>query len=51
MSNSRRRGRKLARQLGGILAVIHGLPLPQLPELRRMTAASEIAELEPITAL
>ena len=37
---------KLARQLGGILAGIHGLPLPQLPELRRMTAAKEIAELE-----
>jgi aminoglycoside phosphotransferase (APT) family kinase protein len=37
---------KLARQLGGILAVIHGLPLPQLPELRRMTAATEISELE-----
>ncbi|NVN84456.1 MAG: phosphotransferase family protein [Rhodopseudomonas sp.] len=36
---------KLARQLGEILAGIHGLPLPQLPELRRMTAASEIAEL------
>jgi aminoglycoside phosphotransferase (APT) family kinase protein len=37
---------KLARQLGGILAVIHGLPLPQLPELRRMTAATEISEIE-----
>src|SRR6202795_4399078 len=37
---------KLARQLGGILALIHGLPLPQLPKLRRMTAAVEIAELE-----
>jgi aminoglycoside phosphotransferase (APT) family kinase protein len=37
---------KLARQLGGILAVIHGLQLPQLPELRRMTAATEISELE-----
>jgi aminoglycoside phosphotransferase (APT) family kinase protein len=37
---------KLARQLGGILAAIHGLPLPQLPELRRMTAATEISELE-----
>jgi aminoglycoside phosphotransferase (APT) family kinase protein len=36
---------KLARQFGEILAGIHGLPLPQLPELRRMTAASEIAEL------
>jgi aminoglycoside phosphotransferase (APT) family kinase protein len=37
---------KLARQLGGVLAGIHGLALSQLPELRRMTAAEEIAELE-----
>jgi aminoglycoside phosphotransferase (APT) family kinase protein len=37
---------KLARQLGKILASIHGLDLAQLPELRRMTVASEIAELE-----
>jgi aminoglycoside phosphotransferase (APT) family kinase protein len=37
---------KLARGLGGILAAIHGLPLAQLPELRRMTATKEIAELE-----
>jgi len=37
---------KLARQLGEILAGIHGLALAQLPELRRMTAAKEIAELE-----
>jgi len=37
---------KLARQLGEILARIHGLDLRQLPELRRMTAAKEIAELE-----
>jgi aminoglycoside phosphotransferase (APT) family kinase protein len=37
---------KLARQLGGVLARIHGLALSQLPELRRMTAAKEIAELE-----
>jgi aminoglycoside phosphotransferase (APT) family kinase protein len=37
---------KLARELGGIVAKIHGLALPQLPKLRRMTAASEIAELE-----
>src|SRR6195952_5334036 len=36
---------KLARQCGGILAVLHGLPLPQLPELRRMTSAVEISEL------
>jgi aminoglycoside phosphotransferase (APT) family kinase protein len=37
---------KLARQCGGILSVLHGLPLPELPELRRMTAASETNELE-----
>ncbi len=37
---------KLARQLGKILATIHGLTLSQLPKLRRMTAAKEIAELE-----
>jgi aminoglycoside phosphotransferase (APT) family kinase protein len=37
---------KLARQLGGILAAIHGLPLAELPGLRRMTAALELAELE-----
>jgi aminoglycoside phosphotransferase (APT) family kinase protein len=37
---------KLARQLGKVLAGIHGLSLPQLPELRRMTAAKEITELE-----
>jgi aminoglycoside phosphotransferase (APT) family kinase protein len=37
---------KLARQLGKVLATIHGLALPQLPELRRMTAAKEIVELE-----
>jgi aminoglycoside phosphotransferase (APT) family kinase protein len=37
---------KLARQLGQVLALIHGLALPQLPELRGMTAAKEIAELE-----
>jgi aminoglycoside phosphotransferase (APT) family kinase protein len=37
---------KLARQLGKVLADIHDLPLSQLPELRRMTAAAEIAELE-----
>jgi aminoglycoside phosphotransferase (APT) family kinase protein len=37
---------KLAHQLGGVLAAIHGLPLPQLPQLRGMTAAKEITELE-----
>ena len=36
----------LARQLGGVLAGIHGLPLDKLPELRSMTATQEIAELE-----
>jgi aminoglycoside phosphotransferase (APT) family kinase protein len=36
---------KLAHQLGGILAGIHGLPLAELPKLRRMTAAAEIDEL------
>jgi aminoglycoside phosphotransferase (APT) family kinase protein len=36
---------KLARQLGKVLAGIHRLKLAQLPELRRMTAAKEIAEL------
>ena len=37
---------KLARQLGEILARIHGVDLRQLPKLRRMTAAKEIAEME-----
>jgi aminoglycoside phosphotransferase (APT) family kinase protein len=37
---------KLARQLGKVLAGIHGLDLAQQPELRRMTVATEIAELE-----
>ena len=37
---------KLACQLGKVLALIHGLELPPLPELRSMTAAKEIAELE-----
>src|SRR5258708_11773129 len=36
----------LARQLGKIAAGIHGLALPKLPKLRRMTAAKEIAEME-----
>src|ERR1700716_4385562 len=36
----------LARQLGQVAAGIHGLDLAQLPELRRMTAAREIFELE-----
>jgi aminoglycoside phosphotransferase (APT) family kinase protein len=37
---------ELARQLGSVLAAIHGLPLSQLPQLRSMTAAKEITELE-----
>ena len=37
---------KLARQLGKVLAGIHGLELGRLPKLRGMTAAKEIAELE-----
>jgi aminoglycoside phosphotransferase (APT) family kinase protein len=36
---------KLARQLGAVAAGIHGLSLSQLPKLRGMTAAKEIAEL------
>jgi aminoglycoside phosphotransferase (APT) family kinase protein len=36
---------KLARQLGGIAATIHGLPRDKLPELRRLTATAELAEL------
>ncbi|WP_441228629.1 phosphotransferase family protein [Tardiphaga sp. 20_F10_N6_6] len=37
---------KLARQCGEILAGIHGLSAASLPQLRRMTAAAEIAELQ-----
>ena len=37
---------KLARQLGKVLATIHGLSLQLLPELRRMTATKEIADLD-----
>jgi aminoglycoside phosphotransferase (APT) family kinase protein len=37
---------KLARQLGQVLAIIHREDVAQLPQLRRMTAATEIAELE-----
>ncbi len=37
---------KLARQCGEILAGIHGLPASGLPQLRRMDAATEIAELQ-----
>jgi aminoglycoside phosphotransferase (APT) family kinase protein len=34
----------LARQIGGVLAGLHGLPQGKLPELRRMTATKEIGE-------
>jgi aminoglycoside phosphotransferase (APT) family kinase protein len=37
---------RLARQLGEVLATIHGLSLPELPKLRCMTATREIAELD-----
>jgi aminoglycoside phosphotransferase (APT) family kinase protein len=37
---------KLARQLGGVLAGIHGLPASKLPKLRHMTSTNEIADLE-----
>jgi aminoglycoside phosphotransferase (APT) family kinase protein len=37
---------KLAHQCGDILARIHELPLPKLPELRRMTPETEIAQLD-----
>src|SRR5579863_6518547 len=36
----------LARQLGEVLAAIHGLALAELPKLRQMAATGEIAELE-----
>jgi aminoglycoside phosphotransferase (APT) family kinase protein len=36
---------RLARQLGGIAAGIHGIPRAQVPELRVMMSSSEIAEL------
>ncbi len=37
---------RLARQLGEVLAGIHGIDQAQLPKLRQMTAAKEIAEFE-----
>ena len=37
---------KLARQLGRIAAGLHALPRAKLPQLRQMTAAKEIGELE-----
>ncbi|MDB5616271.1 phosphotransferase family protein, partial [Tardiphaga sp.] len=37
---------RLARQCGGILAAIHGIAQPEWPELRRMTPAAEIVQLE-----
>jgi aminoglycoside phosphotransferase (APT) family kinase protein len=36
---------RLAHQLGGIAAGIHGIPRAQLPELRMMISSGEIAEL------
>src|ERR1700704_5933335 len=36
----------LARQLGKVVAGIHGLPASKLPELRQMTSTKEIADLE-----
>jgi len=36
----------LARQLGGVLAGIHGIDRAKLPELRQMTAGKELAEFE-----
>ncbi|WP_316214092.1 phosphotransferase family protein [Bradyrhizobium sp. SZCCHNR2032] len=36
---------RLARQLGGIAAGIHGIPRDKLPSLREMTSARELAEL------
>jgi aminoglycoside phosphotransferase (APT) family kinase protein len=36
----------LARQLGGVIAGIHGLPAAKLPKLREMSATKEIADLE-----
>ena len=37
---------KLARQIGGVLAGIHGLPASQTAEVREMNATKEIADLE-----
>ena len=37
---------RLARQCGGVLAAIHGIAQPELPELRRITPTTEIAQLE-----
>ncbi|WP_316189523.1 MULTISPECIES: phosphotransferase family protein [unclassified Bradyrhizobium] len=36
---------RLARQLGGIAAGIHGIPRDKLPSLREMTSTRELAEL------
>lgn len=36
----------LARQIGSVLAGLHKLPQSKLPELRRMTAAKELGEME-----
>jgi aminoglycoside phosphotransferase (APT) family kinase protein len=37
---------RLARQLGTVIAGIHGLPASKLPKLRHMTSTREIADLE-----
>src|ERR1700675_5220674 len=36
----------LARQLGRVVAGIHGLPASKLPKLRQMTSTTELADLE-----
>ncbi len=36
----------LARQLGGVIAGIHGLPLAKLPKLREMSSTKELADME-----
>src|SRR6476620_604892 len=35
----------LARQLGGVIAGIHGLPMAKVPKLREMSTTREIADL------
>ncbi|MET4220732.1 aminoglycoside phosphotransferase (APT) family kinase protein [Bradyrhizobium sp. LB14.3] len=37
---------RLARQIGGVLAGLHKLPLSKLPELRHMSATKEIGDFE-----
>src|SRR5258708_18387896 len=36
----------LARQLGGVIAGIHGLPATKLPKLREMNSTKELADME-----